>query len=72
MKKFVSFFHISLLEWKEVSNEIEKAVNNLEQKGYKILSISFTGSGMVACVFYRKTIWKAIKDSFWYKGDINI
>jgi len=64
VKKFVLFVHIPLHNWIEVGETIEETINKIENDGFKILSISFSGNGMVACIFYRMKIWKAIKDFF--------
>ena len=63
MKKYVDFTHVTKRSWEQNAEAIENIVNSLEALGFKVLSVSFSTSGMVACIYYRKTIWKAIKDS---------
>ena len=64
MKKYVDFTHVTKRSWEQNAEAIELIINSLEAQGYKVLSVSFSTSGMVACIYYRKTIWRVIKDNF--------
>jgi hypothetical protein len=64
VKKYVDFTHVTKRAWEQNAETIENVINSLEAEGYKVISVSFSTSGMVACIYYRKTIWKAIKNSF--------
>lgn len=70
MKKFILFEHISHHNWTEVGKHLGVVINSLEKDGYKVISTSFSGNGMIACIFYRKKVWKAIRDFFNISGDI--
>jgi hypothetical protein len=63
VRKYVEFTHVTQRSWEKNAETIVKKIDTLQTSGYKVISVSFS-SAMVACIFYRKTIWKAIKDSF--------
>jgi len=65
VKKFVEFRHVTQRSWEKNAETINNRIDTLTDVGYKVLSVSFSTSGMVACIYYRKTIWRTLKD--WIK-----
>jgi len=65
MKKTVELMHVTQRSWEKNAEIINNKIDKLQRSGFKILSVSFTSFGMVACFYYRKTIWRILKD--WIK-----
>jgi hypothetical protein len=62
MRKKIEIKPYAFREYTTISEKVEERVMELQNKGHKVLSVSFSGFNSVATIVYRKTIWKAFKD----------
>lgn len=70
MKKFVEIKPIVLREYHMIAEKTQERVNELQQSGHKVLSVSYSSFAGATTILYRKTIWKAFAD--WIKRDQEI
>lgn len=62
MKKFVEIKPYVLREYHMIAEKAQERVNELQQSGYKVLSVSYSSFAGATTIMYRKTIRKAFTD----------
>lgn len=62
MKKYVEIRPIVLREFHMIAEKASERANELQNDGYKVLSVSHSSFAGTVTFLYRKTIWKAFKD----------
>ena len=62
MKKFVEIKPYVQREFHMIAEKVEARVNEIQESGHKVLSVSYSTFAGASTILYRKTIWRAFKD----------